>query len=133
MVGCQSGKMDTNQLTNVTVVRNTEGQGAIVQREGLATEGTTYSQPSQRQSQVSRQRPLNYIIVASYPMADRQRADKLVRGLRDKGYPAETLEAKGRIRVSIESTTDPDEAREKRDYYRKETDRQDIWILTFGE
>lgn len=126
--GCNSNKLDPKHLTNVTVIRDTEGQKKNV------TPTKPEENTREKSSQEDRYRPSvrkfpYYIIVASYPLSDRSKAEKLTKGLKDQGYPAQILEAKGRLRVSIENLSTEEEARAQRDKYREITDRQDIWIL----
>lgn len=134
--GCQDKKLSPKYLTNISVVRETEESS----RNTIAsTPAPTSAEPSVTAAsapvpstpQISKTNtPSQYhIIVASFPYAERNRAETLVQKLREKGYPAVVINMKKRYRVSIESFTNESEANAARDEYRKITDRQDIWIL----
>lgn len=130
LVGCNSPKLNPKDLTNVSVVRNTEGQNASTSKSNTSEENTQTTRDLPKENyRPSSHKSQYYIIVASYPSSDRQKAEKLKNGLKDKGYPAEIIDAKGRLRVSIESFSVEEEAYRQRDKYREITDRQDIWIL----
>lgn len=133
LAGCQTKKLDPKQLTNVTVMRNTEGQNTSTPKSNIPEENARTNQHiAPKNRRLPDRKSQYYIIVASYPLADRSKAEKLTNGLKDKGYPAEIIEAKGRLRVSIESFSTLEEAQIQRDKYREITDRQDIWILYPG-
>ena len=133
LAGCQTKKMDPKQLTNVTVMRNTEGQNTSTLKNNIPEENARANQNiAPKNQRLADRKSQYYIIVASYPLADRPKAEKLTNGLKDKGYPAEIIEAKGRLRVSIERFSTLEEAQIQRDKYREITDRQDIWILYPG-
>lgn len=133
LAGCQTKKMDPKQLTNVTVMRNIEGQNTSTLKNNIPEENARANQNiAPKNQRLADRKSQYYIIVASYPLADRPKAEKLTNGLKDKGYPAEIIEAKGRLRVSIESFSTLEEAQIQRDKYREITDRQDIWILYPG-
>ena len=133
--GCDHKEMASKYLTDVSVVR-----------ESGSNAGKTSASDDERGNNEAPKTPLSqpvytprtarnsyYIIVASYIPSERARAEKLVNGLKAKGYPAQILDAKGRLRVSIESFPTEEEARVERDRYRELTDRQDIWILKTAE
>ena len=69
-----------------------------------------------------------HVIVSSFSVNEKERAEKLVTQLKAKNYPATLLYSSKRYRVSIESFTSENEANTARDKYRTSTDRQDIWI-----
>lgn len=126
--GCDKNKVDPKYLTNVTVVRQVESTDNA--RKKKMDESTSMNQPSGKEvSRSVKRKAYYYIIVASYPLSERNRAEKLNRGLQEKGYPSQIIEAIGRLRVSIEKLESYEEACEQRDRYRDVTDRQDIWIL----
>ena len=68
------------------------------------------------------------MIVSSFGINEKERAEKLVTQLKVKNYPATLLYSSKRYRVSIESFTSESEANTARDEYRISTDRQDIWV-----
>lgn len=128
LAGCNKNKLDPKHLTNITVARHVEN--ADNTRKKKTEETVSRNQNFGKESSRSvTGKVYYYIIVASYPLSERNRAEKLNRGLQEKGYSSQIIEAIGRLRVSIEKLESYDEACEQRDRYRDVTDRQDIWIL----
>ena len=70
-----------------------------------------------------------YIIVASYRSDERRRAEKLVKGLKAEGYPAEVIDAIGRLRVSIEYHFSEEKAYERRAEFLKIPGFEGTWVL----
>lgn len=136
VAGCKSNKMEPENLTNIQVARNMEERPAsnttaqsVTRQESPSPENKTESNYVPR----SRQKATYHIIVASYVRSERAKAEKLVKDLKTKHYPAQLIDAKGRLRISIESFSEEQEAQQERDKYREITDRQDIWILKMTE
>lgn len=125
MSGCKEKELSSKFLTNIPVMRNIEeSSNTPKQATTTHTEEKTIPAVAPASSEGK-----YYIIVGSFGRSERSRAQKLVNGLKSKGYPAEIIDAKGRLRVSIESFTNEKEAEIQRDKYREITDRQDIWIM----
>lgn len=127
LTSCRNDGLSSKNLTNVSVVRETE-QPANAPKESTA-------QPAAKENgnnfthSVKTQGAEYHIIVGSFSYSERAKAEKLVRNLRAKEYPAILIDSKNRYRVSIENFTNPQDANAARDEYRKDTDRGDIWIL----
>lgn len=130
LCSCQDKKIPEQYLTNVSVVRETEKSDNARKKESPVNTETVnpVNTPDYTQT-LSPSKAQYHIIVASFAYKDRARADKLVKSLKDKNYPAILLNTNKRYRVSIESFSNEAEANAARDEYRTVTDRQDIWIL----
>lgn len=126
---CQNKQLNKKQLTAVSAVReiseSTKPAADDRSQETTTTPENTRIQKPDRLKTGSQY----HIIVASFAYSERNRAEKLLKSLRAKEYPAAIIDLKGRLRVSIETLTDRKEAYIARDKYREITDRQDIWIL----
>lgn len=128
--GCKNKQLSSDYLTTTSVIRETE-EGNKKKTE-TAPANTVNSIPAQTPVKTYNSQPKTekyYIIVASWNTSGKARAEKLVRDLKAKGYPAELLSSYNKYRVSIESFTTEAEAYKVRDEYREITDRKDIWIL----
>ncbi|MDL2231228.1 SPOR domain-containing protein [Porphyromonadaceae bacterium OttesenSCG-928-L07] len=133
LFGCKNDTLPPSQITNIPVTRNID---EVVQDKQEQKEKI---QPQEQQSEVyhvtpkvkkrTTQKSRYYIIVASCTHGERAKAEKLVNDLKIAGYDAEIIDAKGRLRVSIQSFESEQEAREQRDAYRIATDRADLWLL----
>lgn len=129
LTGCKDKNLSQKDLTNIPVIRetgnNNQPKETIVNPVSVPSDNaTTYTPPRQNS-----QSDAYHIIVASFSYAERNRAEKLVKDLREKGYPAKIIDSKKRYRISIESFNNMKQANNVRDEYREITDRQDIWIL----
>lgn len=123
---CKDNSLSPKHLTNVSVVRETV--------DNNNNESKTPVQPIQNENNYIRPTQTTpeseyHIIVGSFSYAEQAKAEKLVKALKEKGYPALIIDAKKRYRISVENFTNPQEANSVRDDYRKITEREDIWIL----
>lgn len=133
MAGCKDNALPTQQLTTIPVVRNTEEAGKMAQNNSENTSAsnktTTYTSTTSPTLNKPSQRCKWYIIVASYRSDERRRAEKLVNGLKAEGYPAEVIETKGRLRISIEYHFSEEKAYERRAEFLKIPGFEGTWIL----
>lgn len=129
--GCKDNTLPPEQLTNIPVIRNAEEAGNSVKKSGNNTPATSQTVPGEPATTVSTQpeRMQWYIIVASYSSSERQRAEKLVKGLKREGYPAQILHLKGRLRVSIEDYPSEEKAYERRAEFLKIPGFEGTWIV----
>ncbi len=131
LIGCRDKELPSKYLTNISVIRNIEKIN-----EQKQTLPETNAQPEEKKPQPESSTPKQqvqhseyHIIVASFGYSERDKAEKLVKNLKEKGFPATIIDSKKRYRVSIESLSDLQEAESARDQYRKITDMDGIWIL----
>ncbi len=133
MIGCKDNALPTQQLTNIPVVRNTEEAGKTAQNNSDNSSDpnktTTYTSSVAPKLEKSSQKCKWYIIVASYRNDEKRRAEKLVKGLKAEGYPAEIIETKGRLRISIEYHFSEEKAYERRAEFLKIQGFEGTWIL----
>lgn len=125
---CKDKDLSEKDLTNVNIVREFDNSPVKENSSNTVTaqsdNGKIYNSPRH-----NTQSDEYHIIVASFSYGERNRAQKLVADLKEKGFPAKTIDSKKRLRVSIESFSNMEQANKARDEYRAITDRQDIWIL----
>lgn len=128
---CKDNALPPQQLTNIPVVRNTEEVAHTAQNKTNHTSENSPYTPNKATATIAQpvQRQQWYIIVASYRANERQRAEKLVKGLKDEGYPAQIIDAKGRLRVSIENYSSEEKAYERRAEFLKIPGFEGTWIL----
>lgn len=133
VMSCKNNELPPQHLTNIPVVRNTEEAAHSTQNTTNNTntpEANTYSNTTTPATLAKPVQKMQwYIIVASYRSNERQRADKLVKGLKAEGYPAQIIDAKGRLRVSIETYTSEEKAYERRAEFLKIPGFEGTWIL----
>lgn len=124
--GCKNTELSPKYLSNITVVRKT-GENQNTPKENVSTSSgdhtsSAYTRPAAGPS------TRYHIIVASFSYSQKAKAERLVKQLQAKNYPATLLNSSQRFRVSIESFATEAEANTARDEYRYITDRQDIWV-----
>ncbi len=134
LTGCKDNALPPQQLTHIPVVRNTEEAGKTTAQNNSDNtsdphKSATYTGPVTPTLDNSSQRCKWYIIVASYRSNEKHRADKLVKGLKAEGYPAEVIETKGRLRISIEYHFSEEKAYERRAEFLKIPGFEGTWIL----
>lgn len=135
MTGCKDNTLPPQHLTNIPVIRNTEEAGSKTaapnntDNTSAPHNAATYTSTVTPTLDKSSQRCKWYIIVASYRNDERRRADKLVKGLKTEGYPAEVIETKGRLRISIEYHFSEEKAYERRAEFLKIPGFEGTWIL----
>ena len=135
MTGCKDNVLPPQQLTNIPVIRNTEEAGSKTAAQNNSDNTSTPNKTTTYISSVTptldkpSQRCKWYIIVASYRSDERRRAEKLVKGLKTEGYPAEVIETKGRLRISIEYHFSEEKAYERRAEFLKIPGFEGTWIL----
>lgn len=124
--GCKNTELSPKHLSTITVVRKI-GENQNTPKENVSTTSgnhtsSTYTQPAAGPA------TRYHIIVASFSYSQKAKAERLVKQLQAKNYPATLLNSSQRFRVSIESFATEAEANTARDEYRSITDRQDIWV-----
>lgn len=133
MTGCKDNTLPPQHLTNISVARNTEEAAKNTSDNTENTTGNTYSNTYINTTAPTLSRPAAntkwYIIVASYRNDERHRAEKLVKGLKAEGYPAQIIETKQRLRISIEHHSSEEKAYERRAEFLKIPGFEGTWIL----
>lgn len=134
VAGCKDNALPPQQLTNIPVMRNTEEAGKTAAQNNpdntsAPDNAATYTSSVTPTLDKPSQRCKWYIIVASYRSDEKRRADKLVKGLTAEGYPAEIIETKGRLRISIEYHFSEEKAYERRAEFLKIPGFEGTWIL----
>lgn len=134
MTGCKDNTLPPQQLTGIPVVRNTEEAGKTPAQNNPdnsseSNKNATYTNSVTPTLDKASQRCKWYIIVASYRSNEKHRANKLVNGLKTEGYPAEIIETKGRLRISIEYHFSEEKAYERRAEFLKIPGFEGTWIL----
>lgn len=122
--GCENKELPAKYLSNISVVRETEG--VQITQQSTPTESPKEETPTSTVRFSSNAR--YHIIVGSFGASEKARAEQLVEKLKAQDYPASLINSSQRYRVSIESFSTESEANTARDEYRKITDRQDIWV-----
>ena len=136
-VSCNYKKLNSQDLTNITAIRDVSDPNetqkestAATQQSGISSPQNTIAPTTFTRPQSNRKFQEKYnIIVASFAHNEKNKADKLVQKLKSMDYPATIIDFKGRYRVSIASYSDQKTAEAERDKYREITDRKDIWIF----
>ncbi|MDR0981832.1 MAG: SPOR domain-containing protein [Culturomica sp.] len=123
--GCRNDKLPAEYLSDVAVVRVVKEAPQTNISKPDDTDKTEKAQPKKEHD------TRFHIIVASYTENNRSNAEKLVQELQALGYQSSLISSNKRLRVSLESYTDENQAISKRDFYRKELDRHDLWLLTY--
>lgn len=128
---CKNNTLTSQNLTTVPVARNMEeGEQASQKTTTTVTQPSLGNNPEKLTVAPVSQKSRYYIIVRSYKEAQRAQAESYVKKLREQAkFPAEIIEAAGRLRISIESFDTEQEAYRQRDAYREATDFQGIWVL----
>ena len=134
MTGCKDNALPPQQLTNIPVVRNTEEVNKTTtqnnsENTSASNKTTSYTSSVTPTLDKPSQKCKWYIIVASYRSDERRRAEKLVKGLKAEGYPAEVIDAIGRLRVSIEYHFSEEKAYERRAEFLKIPGFEGTWVL----
>lgn len=120
---CNDKKLPNQHLSKISVIRQTENHQANQPSHANLTHNQ--SQTIEASKKIS---PKYHIIVSSFEISEKSRAERLVEQLKAKNYPATLIFSSQRYRVSIESFDTETEANMARDEYRKITDRPDIWV-----
>ena len=124
LLGCTNKELPTKYLSTISVVRETENM-----QQSIPSQTVPIQQAENIPVPQNSQQGIRYhVIVSSFGINEKERAEKLVTQLKVKNYPATLLYSSKRYRVSIESFTSESEANTARDEYRISTDRQDIWV-----
>lgn len=128
---CKNNTLTSQNLTSVPVVRNTEEGGG---EQASQNTNTSINKPEKLTVAPAplptAPRSRYYIIVRSYKESQRAQAESYVKKLREKAnFPAEIIEAAGRLRISVDSYDTEQEAYKQRDALRQATDFQGIWVL----
>lgn len=134
VTGCKNNTVPPQHLTNIQVIRNTEEAGkTTTQNNADNTSENNVSSTLTSTTAPTLVRPAQnwrwYIIVASYRSNEKYRAEKLVKGLKAEGYPAQIIEAIGRLRVSIEDYSSEEMAYERRAEFLRIPGFEGTWIL----
>jgi len=126
---CKNNTLTSQNLTSTPVIRNVEEGGG---EQASQTTNTSINKPEKLTIAPSptAQRSRYYIIVRSYKESQRAQAESYVKKLKEQAnFPAEIIEAAGRLRISIDSFDSEQEAHKQRDVLRNATDFQGIWVL----
>ena len=119
---CKDKELPAQYLTTMSVVRESS-QPSVASKPSSLTKVQT--PPAVVASQAEKK---YHIIVGSFALSAKTKAEKLVQQLHTEKYPASLLTSSQRYRVSIESFVSENEANKALDKYRKITNRQDIWV-----
>ncbi len=126
---CKNNTLTSQNLTSTPVIRNVEEGGGGEQASQKITHINKPEKLTIAPSSAT-QKSRYYIIVRSYKESQRAQAEAYVKKLKEQAnFPAEIIEAAGRLRISIESFDSEQEAHKQRDFLRNATDFQGIWVL----
>ncbi|WP_251621179.1 hypothetical protein [Odoribacter lunatus] len=133
VISCKNNPLPPQHLTTIQVARNTEESGKTATQTNTTntTESDSYatSNNSSLRNSQSEQGMEWHIIIASYRNNERQRAEKVLKGLKAENYPAQIIDTKGRLRISIEHHFSEAKAYERRAEFLKIPGFEGTWIL----
>lgn len=129
LMGCKNNTLPSQDLTTIPVARNTEEGNHSATQKTTPQEMPSASASATAHTFKKAEQMQWYIIVASYRPSERHRAEKLATGLKNEGYPAQIIDAKGRLRVSIENYPSEQKAYERRQEFLKIQGFEGTWIL----
>lgn len=130
--GCKGKKIAPENLTNVSVIRETEETGntqKVASAPIQATPGVNTLPSAKGTTEQASYSSQYHIIVRSYSPSQYAAAQEMVRKLKEQHYPAMLINKDKRFRVSIEHFSNKADADNACEEYRKITEKDDIWVL----
>lgn len=111
-------------------ISSTDMSQILVVRQAQTTPATPKKELPTIAPQIEKQETIHpyHIIVASYAISEKSKAERSVQQLKAENHPATLLFSAKRYRVSIANFATEKESNEALPKYRNITKREDIWI-----